>query len=268
MENERQEGDIIIDLNEGVVEEQNGTTDNSQNGQSDSDNQVDSGDQRFEGKTRDDLLESYRNLEKKLGEQGRLIGELKGSSSKGKGTKTPSEMKARIDELSSKIYSEDFDRFDKEDMKLQKEYDELNRNYASSVAQQSFQSTMAEKDNKLAVNEFKEHYEGIEEDVLNQVISFATSRMSDESGKISQADLEASFFRLQPERFKKFTSMKAKLDERDRIANAHNSNTPRLSATGNTNAQVNLTKLLQDNPRKAQEILRGLSNEQLAKIKR
>lgn len=264
---ERNDNDIYIEL-EGDVEDvaQEQTTDDSGSGQNQSDNQVAPEISKWEGKSREDILHSYEALEKKLGEQGKELGELrKGSSPLGGKDKSFNAISSRIEELENRIYSDDFDRYDPEDRKLQREYDKLNREYGVLSAQQKLQQSMAQNENVKVIAQFKERFAELSDTDIDTLSTFAINKLSD-NGRISEADLEASLLRNDPARYRKFTELTARNSERERISKAQMNKQPRLSASGQTNKRVNLSKLLRENPAKGKEILAGLSDEQLNKL--
>ena len=264
---ERNEGDIYIELDEPVSDDaQVETTDDSDKGQNQSDNQVPPVNSKWEGKSREDILSSYEALEKKFGEQGRELGDLRKGNAPDKGqSKTFSDVSSRIAELEKKIYTDDFDRYDAEDRKLQQEYDKLNREYASLNAEQKYQSDIANRENVKVIAQFKEKFSELSVEEIDDVANFAINQLSTH-GVISEADLEASLLRNDPARYRKFTELKARGNERERISNAHSQQQPRLSASGQTNKVVNLSQLLRENPGKGKEVLKGLTDEQLNKL--
>jgi hypothetical protein len=268
LEEERTDGDVYIDLGGDDEDTQSQTTDNSSDGQSDSGNQVGNVDSKWDGKSKEDVLLSYKALEKKLGEQGKELGDLRKGYTppvKDKGSKTLGNISNRISELEEKIYSDDFDRFDEEDKKLQKEYDKLNREFGVLSAEEKYNHNLAQRENVKAVEKFTQKFSELSESEMEVVKDFAVNRLS-ENGLITEADLEASLMRNDPARYKKFMEISVKTNERDRIQNAHKNKQPRMSASGQTNKRVNISEMLRNNPDKAKGLLKKLSLSQLKKL--
>jgi|GEM_PF-3625101 len=269
MINEKDEG-IYVELDDSGMTEENSVTEDSFGTETnDSDNQG-IGEGRF--KSADDLYKSYQNLEKKLGEQGRIIGELK----KGSGTDKQGDDKfKRLEELEKIVYSDDFDPYDAESRKLQKEFSKLNREYSSEIAEKRLMTKMSQRENLKVVDSFSNEYKDLSDVEMEQVVDFAQSALADANGAIKKSDLEASLFKMYPDKFKKYLQLSAVQQERERIKGAFDSQQPRMSATNTTQNRVDVGRLLKENPdfpytnpKEWKRISRRLSDEQLNKLLR
>jgi len=235
---------------------------------------------RFKDKSKEEVLEAYKNLEKMSGEHSRELGELRKKVKEvntedvsiNPQDKTIKGMKLKdldltIDHIDQKLAEDPLSETYKEDyllrQKLAKQRDLL-------TMESIIKSTKSEQDNVKAFANFKERFKGLPEEIADTVYATAKTRFADDFGAVSQQDIETAFFMTNRELYDKNIKMETESKVRSDIAKAGKiASTPTMKAS-DTDRKASKTEnweaLYNRDPDKAMKIARKLSDGDLTKL--
>lgn len=238
---------------------------------------------KTKGWTVDDYAKAYSNLEKKIGEQGRIIGELK----KSKEPKPEPEKKQSIEDIPN-MTDEELEEwrlryeawFNIPDVAINESanygqatigFHKVLTEIASRKINHNATRKEAEATNSASMESFKKEWKTIlSSEQVTKIAEYAKSKLS-EDGKIDGTLLEVALHRLYPSVYTANFSTKIADKERDRIKNAQTKTTPRLPGSGNGapgGSVVSPDKLASMDEAERARYLKTLSLEELGKLQK
>lgn len=233
---------------------------------------------KFDGKSVEEIKEAYSNLEKLVGRQGQELGELRKQLQT---ESKPAEKQAGYTEadipnmpdadlaqylsqyeqwLSQPgIQLEEADKYSAYNLQYLKLYNE----HQNRQARKQVQTVALTEANENIINTYP-HKSLLTADELETAKAFALKSLAD-NGKITHADLDVALHKKFPDKYAKILSDK----ERQRIAKAQTSTTPRLPTDGGGTAPKTVTiaqiKAMSDEER--DKFYEGLTVDQLEKVR-
>lgn len=230
---------------------------------------------QFQGKSRDDLLEMLTNSQKKIGEQGNELGELR------KIAQTPEELSD--EEVFSRLTGDDIetglaeekakldiiDPYDDEAINEQKELiREIESDLINKRTQEAIASRFNSRDNQNFINSVRDDYnkQGIEfsDDEFNTVVDTANSYTED--GLLTERSIQKAMIdQFGVDKMVKHYQMNGEQKARSDIQNATAKTSEKVDVRG-TGKNAKMVRIADLNQKELRETLDNLSYEELQKI--
>jgi len=227
---------------------------------------------KFDNLPYEKLVESYKNIEKVLGKQGQELGELRKLKEQVNEPKTPEE---KITSMTDAELNQTIDVFKSDILKPNAAiedddygqkvilYNDLKEERTLRKIAMERESKNAQNNNKQSITEFSTVWtKALGDDKLQEVVDFATKKLSDQYGNITKNDLEVALHKLYPTHYKTALRVAVAEQDRKRIATAEATNQPRISGAGSSSVakeSISLKKLHAMDSWERQEFLRKLA---------
>jgi len=227
---------------------------------------------KFDSIPDDKKAEVYQNLEKVVGRQGQELGELRKIVSKYEEPKTPEE---KITSMTDAELNQTIDVFKSDILKPNAAiedddygqkvilYNDLKEERTLRKIAMERESKNAQNNNKQSITEFSTVWtKALGDDKLQEVVDFATKKLSDQYGNITKNDLEVALHKLYPTHYTTALRVAVAEQDRKRIATAEATNQPRISGAGSSSVakeSISLKKLHAMDSWERQEFLRKLA---------
>ena len=221
--------------------------------------------------TPEQLAKAYENLEKVVGRQGQELGELRKKTVQPE-PQTPEE---KITSMSDVELNQTIDSFKADILKPNAAiedddygqkvilYNDLKEERTLRKITQERESKNAQINNKQAITEFSTTWtKALGDDKLQEVVDFATKKLSDQYGNITKNDLEVALHKLYPTHYTTALRVAVAEQDRKRIATAEATKEPRISGAGSSSVakeSISLKKLHAMDSWERQEFLRKLA---------
>ena len=270
LKSESDEAEPVADPDEGQAAEQDSPT-ASDEGQETSESEP----SQFQGKSREDLLEMLTNSQKKIGEQGNELGELRKIAQK------PEELSDK--EVFSKLSGDDIetglaeekakmDIIDPYDDAAVNEQKELIRQMESDLINKRTQEAIAtrfnSRDNQNFIDSMKNDYQkqGIElsDDEFNTVVDSANSYV--ENGLLTERSFQKAMIdKFGVDKIVKHYQMNGEQKARSDIQKATAKTSEKVDVRG-TGKNAKMVKIADLSQKELRETLDNLSYEELQKV--